>query len=91
MTIKQSDHGIVVDHVESGVRYAISDKNYNVKHHRKVRDLKPGESVLSYKPRSRASLGGEDSQETTTGTNDPAGDQAEPEGREDTDLQADQA
>lgn len=54
-TIKPSDHGIVVDHVESGVRYAISDRNYDVKVHRKVRDLRPGESVLSYRPRSRVS------------------------------------
>lgn len=55
--IKPSDHGIVVDHVETGVRYAVSDDNYNVKIHRKVRDLAPGESVHDYRPRRRESLG----------------------------------
>jgi len=63
--IKPSDHGIVVDHVESGMRFAISDRNYNVKVHRKVRDLRPGESVLSYQPRAHQSLSSavEDSQD----------------------------
>lgn len=49
--IKPSDHGIVVEHKESGMRYAISDRNYNEKIHRKVRDLRPGESRLTYRPR----------------------------------------
>lgn len=49
--IKASDHGIVVDHKESNVRFAISDKNYDEKVHRKVRDLLPGESVRSYQPK----------------------------------------
>ncbi|QDK02405.1 hypothetical protein SEA_NUCCI_12 [Microbacterium phage Nucci] len=54
--LKPSSHGIVVDHKETGVRYAISDVNYNPDLHKKVRDLKPGESVLAYQPRSRESL-----------------------------------
>ena len=45
---KPSTYGIVVDHKESGVRYAISDKNYDERVHRKVRNLKPGESVQGY-------------------------------------------
>ncbi|AUX83037.1 hypothetical protein PBI_MARTIN_14 [Microbacterium phage Martin] len=49
--IKPSSHGIVVEHKENGTHYAISDKNYNSKVHRKVRDLKAGESVRSYVPR----------------------------------------
>lgn len=49
--INPSDHGIVVDHKESGMRFAISDRNYNPKVHRKVRDLKPGESVCTYRPK----------------------------------------
>jgi len=54
--IKPSSHGIVVEHKESGVRYAVSDKNYNSKVHRKVRDLKPGETVIGYQPRKAESL-----------------------------------
>jgi hypothetical protein len=54
--IKPSSHGIVVDHVESGVRYAISDKNYDVKVHRKVRDLVPGETVIGFRPKRRDAL-----------------------------------
>lgn len=54
--LKPSSHGIVVDHKETGVRYAISDVNYNPNIHAKVRDLKPGESVLAYRPRAKESL-----------------------------------
>lgn len=54
-SIKPSSHGIVVDHKETGVRYAISDKNYNEKVHRKVRDLKPGETVRTYAPKQARS------------------------------------
>lgn len=46
--IKPSSHGIVVQNKESGLRYASHDRNYDPKTERKVRDLKPGESVLSY-------------------------------------------
>lgn len=54
--IKPSDHGIVVDHKESGTRYAISDRNYDEKVHRKVRDLRPGETVRGYRPKRRSEL-----------------------------------
>lgn len=54
--IKPSTHGIVVDHIESGVRYAISDKNYDVRVHRKVRDLVPGETVIGFRPKRRDAL-----------------------------------
>lgn len=70
--IRKSDHGIVVEHLESGVRYAVSDRNYNVKVHRKVRELGPGESVLTYAPRRKGSLGAENS---PTPTPTPAGEQ----------------
>lgn len=55
--IKPSDHGIVVEHKESEIRYAVSDRNFNPKVHRKVRDLRPGESVFSYAPRPKGALG----------------------------------
>lgn len=45
--------GIVVDHKENHMRYAISEKNFNPKVHKKVRDLRPGESVYSYQPKRR--------------------------------------
>ncbi|QFG08251.1 hypothetical protein PBI_CALIX_13 [Microbacterium phage Calix] len=49
--IKPSAHGIVVELKESGIHFALSDQNYNPKLHRKVRDLKVGESVRTYVPR----------------------------------------
>ena len=52
--IKPSSHGIVVEHQESGTRYAVSDKNYNEKVHHKVRDLRPGETVIGYQPKWRS-------------------------------------
>lgn len=54
--IKPSDHGIVVEHKENGIHYAVSDRNYNEKVHRKVRDLKPGETVRGYQPKRPESL-----------------------------------
>lgn len=72
--IKPSSHGIVVEHKESGVRYAVSDRNYRPDVHRKVRDLRPGETVLGYKPRTAGSLAGEAS---GAGSPTPAGDGAE--------------
>lgn len=48
--------GIVVDHKESGVRYAVSEKNFNEKVHKKVRDLKPGETVQGFQPKTKESL-----------------------------------
>lgn len=46
--IKPSDHGIVVENKESGLRYASLDQNFDPKSERKVRDLKAGESIMSY-------------------------------------------
>ena len=66
--IKPSTHGIVVDHKESGTRFAISDKNYNEKLHRKVRDLRPGETVWGYVPKRREQLSAGESPESGTGT-----------------------
>lgn len=48
MSIKPSDHGIVVQNKESGQFYASLDQNFNPDGERKVRDLRPGESVFSY-------------------------------------------
>lgn len=48
--------GIVVDHKESGVRYAISEHNFNEKVHTRVRDLKPGETVLGFSPKGKIDL-----------------------------------
>lgn len=45
--------GIVVDHKESGVRYAISESNFREAVHTYVRDLLPRESVLSFKPKPK--------------------------------------
>jgi hypothetical protein len=72
--IKPSDHGIVVEHKETQVRYAISDHNYNEKVHRKVRDLKPGESVRSFRPKRLVDAGSEPSEggsATRSGTGTP--------------------
>ena len=56
--IKSSSHGIVVEHKETGTLYAVSDHNYNEAVHRKVRDLKPGETVLGFTPRPKEPLVG---------------------------------
>lgn len=71
--IKPSSHGIVVDHKESGTRFAISDRNYDEKVHRKVRDLKPGETVLGYKPKRREASEGGESPQGGTGTHETEG------------------
>lgn len=46
---KAAPAGVVVDHKEAGARYAVSPHNYNPKIHTRVRDLLPGESVLSFR------------------------------------------
>lgn len=46
--IKPSDHGIVVENKESGLRYASLDRNFDPKSERKVRDLRVGETVHSF-------------------------------------------
>jgi hypothetical protein len=82
--LKPSSHGIVVEHKESGVRYAVSDKNHNPDVARKVRDLRPGETVLGFSPLRRGSLG---SLATTTPTPGGSGDQAETQVAKATDTQ----
>lgn len=49
--------GIVVDHREARVRYAISESNFNEEVHKKIRDLKPGETVQGFQPRPIHRLG----------------------------------
>jgi hypothetical protein len=56
--------GIVVDHKESGVRYAISEKNFDPKAHKKVRNLKAGETVLGFKPLRKGSIGKSETPDT---------------------------
>lgn len=63
--------GIVVDHKESGVRYAISEKNFNDSVHTLVRDLLPGETVLSFQPKSRRSRAEEPEAEGPYDYSDP--------------------
>ena len=48
--------GIVVEHKRSGVRFAVSEGNFNPKNHNKVRDLKPGETVIGYQPRRKEEI-----------------------------------
>lgn len=86
--IKPSSHGIVVEHKESGMRYAISDINHNPEVAKKIRDLKPGESVRTYRPRRAASLGELASPEGTSGA---AGDQAVGSGDQRTDTKTEGA
>jgi len=75
--------GIIVEHKESGVRFAISERNFNDKVHKKVRDLKPGETVVGYAPRRRGSLSGEPTTTSQTGSasdlqDDPGDSQKDP-------------
>lgn len=48
--------GFVVDHKTSKARYAVSPGNFNDKVHTKVRELKPGETVLGFRPRRAENL-----------------------------------
>lgn len=57
-SLKPSSHGIVVDHKESNVRYAISDSTYDSRIHTKVRDLRPGETIFGFKPLARTDVAG---------------------------------
>ena len=45
--------GFVVDHKDSGVRYAVSADNFNEKIHTKVRPLNQNETVRGFKPLRR--------------------------------------
>lgn len=58
--IKPSDHGIVVENKDTGLRYASLDVNFDPKTERKVRDLRSGETVMSYTPRQAGPIGGSD-------------------------------
>lgn len=69
--IKPSDHGIVVENKETGLRYASLDVNHDPATERKVRDLRAGETVLSYQPRHKTSLGSQDDQVADTGDTNP--------------------
>jgi len=60
--------GIVVDHRESRVRYAISAHNFNEKIHKLVRDLLPGETVLGYQPHPIKRLGEKEPEQTLPDT-----------------------
>lgn len=64
--------GIVVDHKESHVRYAVSAQNFNPKVHKKVRDLAPGETVVGFKPLRKGSLGSAASPTPTPGAENDA-------------------
>lgn len=44
-------NGIVVQHKDSNVRYAVSRENHDEATEVFVRDLKPGETTLSYAPK----------------------------------------
>jgi hypothetical protein len=65
--------GMIVDHKEHGIRYAVSERNYNPEIHEFVRDMLPGETTQGYRPRPKGSLGGQASAPATQGA---AGDQA---------------
>lgn len=65
--MSDSSNGIVVDHKESGNRYAIKEDNFNSKVHRKVRDLRPGETPLGFTHKFAPTTS-----ETPQGLEDPA-------------------
>lgn len=48
--------GYVVDDKRSGLRYAVSPRNYNSKVHTKVRELGPGETVLAFPVKTRVTI-----------------------------------
>lgn len=74
--IKASSHGIVVEHKESGTRYAVSDRNYNPDVHRKIRDLRPGETVIGFRPKRKISAGDAEGQASGAGSPGAAGDES---------------
>ena len=43
-------NGIVVDHKESNIRYAIQEDSFDKKIHSRVRELRPGETVYGFQP-----------------------------------------
>lgn len=44
--------GFVVEHIRTGVRYAVSEENVDPTHERVVRPLEPGETVLGFRPKA---------------------------------------
>lgn len=44
--------GFVVEHLRTGVRYAVSEENLDPAHERVVRPLNPGETVLGFRPKA---------------------------------------
>ncbi|QNL31025.1 hypothetical protein SEA_KAUALA_13 [Microbacterium phage Kauala] len=69
-------NGIVVDHKESGVRYAVSEANFNEKIHTKVRDLKPSETVIGFRPKRHRAKGDAPKPTSHTEGSSPEGTQA---------------
>lgn len=65
--------GIVVQHKESGIRYAVYEDAWDRSSEKKVRDLKPGESVLSYIPKLAPDTSGDEEQETDAGDGSATG------------------
>lgn len=76
--VKPSDHGIVVENKESGVRFASTDANFDPASERKIRDLHPGETILGYVPRRKSTTQEHEESlipEETTTPSDSAGQQ----------------
>lgn len=77
MAIKPSSHGIVVEHKETGLRYASRDENYDPSYERKVRDLDIGETIMSYGVKSPVDYSAADTapeQGVAKTSGDPVGD-----------------
>lgn len=49
--------GIVVQHRDSNVRYAVSEENHDKASEDFIRDLKPGETILGYTPKQAPKKG----------------------------------
>lgn len=69
--------GYVVDHKNSGVRYAVSPQNFNPKVHTKVRELEQHETVRGFQPK-RIVKSSDQSQSAQTSLKAPS-----PEGSQD--------
>ena len=78
--------GIVVEHKESGVRYAVLEEHYDTKLHKRIRDLKPGETVLGYVPRYVEPLGDQDGETSGAGSPGAAGEPSEQQATKTADL-----
>ena len=49
--------GIIVENLSSGTRRAISESNFNPDREKKIRDMKPGETVIGFVPRAKVKPG----------------------------------